>query len=57
VCGSSSYLLVDGKEMTEQQLLELRHAPKKIERRLPHDVRCTSIENRMQITQWELKKK
>lgn len=30
-CGSSSYLIVDGKEMTQTDLLRLAHAPKKID--------------------------
>lgn len=52
-CGSSSYLIVDGKEMTQYELLHLAHAPKKIERRLPHAVWCTSDDNRMRIAEQE----
>lgn len=54
-CGLTSYLIVDGKEMTEEQLLRLRRAPKKIERRLPHDIRCDSLENRLQVYAASLK--
>lgn len=46
-CGCSDYLVVDGVEMTEDQLLHLPRAPKKIKRRLPHNLRCPSEANRM----------
>lgn len=40
-CGSSSYLVVDGREMTQYDLLHLSRAPKRIERHLPHARWCT----------------
>lgn len=48
-CGSSSYLVVNGREMTYDDLLHLRYAPKKIELRLPHALWCPSEQNRMQV--------
>ena len=56
-CGSSSYLIVDGNEMTEYDLLHLTHAPKKIERKLPHAVWCPSEDNRMQLAEWERRRR
>lgn len=50
-CGSSSYLVVDGREMTGYDLLHLRRAPRKITRRLPHAVWCPSDDNRMRLAE------
>lgn len=52
-CGSSSYLLVDGREMTQYELLHLAHAPDKIERKLPHAPWCTSDDNRIRTAEQE----
>lgn len=49
-CGMSGYLVVDGNEMTEEQLLHLRFAPKTIERRpIPHLRWCPSEDHRMRL--------
>jgi hypothetical protein len=40
-CGLSSYTLVDGIEMSEKQLLNLKYAPKQIRRFQPHELWCT----------------
>lgn len=50
-CGSSSYLVVDGREMTGHDALHLERAPRKIERRLPHAVWCPSDDNRFRAMQ------
>ena len=49
-CGTSLLLLVDGQEMSEQQLLELRRAPRNIARRIVHSLWCDSLDHRMQLT-------
>lgn len=40
-CGCAGYLLADGREVTEHDLLHLEHAPRKIERRQVHALTCT----------------
>jgi len=42
-CEAEEYLVVDGVEMSEEKLLRLPRAPKKIERRLNHQLWCTKI--------------
>jgi len=44
-CFAEVYLVVDGKEMTEDELLHLRVAPKSIERKLVHKKWCPSHDN------------
>ena len=48
-CGSSSYLIVDGRRMEQGDLLALSHAPRSIKRRLPHAIWCPSMDHRMQL--------
>lgn len=48
-CGSSSYLMVDGRRMSREMLLRLPRAPKEIKRVLPHQVWCPSQENRLSL--------
>lgn len=44
-CFATVYLIVDGKEMTEDELLHLRVPPKSIERRLTHKRWCPNQDN------------
>jgi len=48
-CGVSSYLLVDGRRMSEYEFVNLPSRPKNVEQRLPHTVWCPSDENRMEF--------
>jgi hypothetical protein len=48
-CGMTSYLRVDGRMMTEDQINHLPRPPRKIERRLPHKVWCPSMDNRLRV--------
>lgn len=40
-CLAESYLVVDGKEMTKDEINQLPRAPRKIERKLNHEIWCT----------------
>lgn len=43
-CGASVQTFVDGREITEDELLHMRYQPRKIERRLTHARWCTKYE-------------
>lgn len=49
-CGARMYLLVDGKEMSEEELHYLPRAPKKIEHILNHQLWCTHIRDNFNVT-------
>lgn len=48
-CLATVYLIVDGKRMSEDELLHLPKAPKAIERKLTHKRWCSSQDHLMQI--------
>jgi hypothetical protein len=50
-CFSTVYLIVDGKEMSEDELMNLRAAPKSIERKLTHKRWCPNHNHLVQLQQ------
>jgi hypothetical protein len=48
-CGGILNLIVDGVWMTKEQLLLLPKAPKKIEKRIVHELWCASEDHQTQI--------
>jgi hypothetical protein len=46
-CGHEIYLVVDGKHMTEEQLMHYDRIPKSIIWHLDHELWCTKREKRL----------
>lgn len=48
-CGSKELLIVDGKYMTEEELLHLSSPPREIKHEMYHDLKCDSEDNRWRL--------